>query len=218
MLTEEELDLVTIEVATTDLDEDTFIQETPWGVPIVYYMIDTILIGQGILEPLHFPKKGFELFFGKRSEEELFERALQNTVNIFRIKGKTLAEYYRELEVDPVNVKERKIIRVLAEAMERTEIKNQPLCITGKVGIRSAVGALSKKVLRKMCRKFGAKGLIIGICNNDFALVFQDLPENMPKLKRLMQPYEMFLEGSGDIQKKVILQYQLERDTLTRLQ
>ena len=85
MLTEKELDLVTMELETVNLDSDVYRQNTKWGIAIVYYMLDLMLIEQGIIEPLHFPKDGFDSYLGKWSREELFEKVLDNTVNIFKL-------------------------------------------------------------------------------------------------------------------------------------
>lgn len=207
MLTEQELDLVTVELETVNLDSDLYRQKTKWGIEIVYYMLDLILIERGIIKPLHFYEDDFNSYFGERNREELFERALDNTVNIFQIRGMPFAEYLKTMERDPINADRRMVIRALTDKMESLDKRYQPLCITGTRGIRAAVGAFSTKVLTQTCRKFGMNRLIIGICNNDFALVFQDLPENLTTLKRLMKPYEKFLTGSKTIRQKAILKY-----------
>lgn len=217
MLTEKELDLVTIELETVNLDVDTYRQETKWGVNVVYYMLDLMLIEQGIVEPLHFHNDDFDSYLSRWSREELFEKTLDNTVNIFEIRGKTLAEYFKEIERDPINADRYRVIRALADKMESLDKEHQPFCITGTLGIRAAVGAFSTKVLEQTCRRFGMDGLIIGVCNNDFALAYQNLPENLPTLKRLMKPYEKLLTGSKDIRAKAILKYDACKGTLDSL-
>lgn len=217
MLTEKELDLVTIELETVNLDADAYRQETKWGVNIVYYMLDLMLIERGIVEPLHFHNDDFDSYLGKWSRKELFEKTLDNTVNIFGIRGKPLAEYFKEIERDPINADRYRGIRALADKMESLDKEHQPFCIIGTLGIRAAVGAFSTKVLEQTCRRFGMDGLIIGVCNNDFALAYQDLPENLTTLKRLMKPYEKLLTGSKGIRGKVILKYDACKGTLDSL-
>lgn len=218
MLTEKELDLVTIELETVNLDLDVYRQETKWGVKIVYYMLDLMLIERGIIEPLHFYEDDFDSYFGKRNKEELFDRMLDNTVNIFQIRGMPFVEYLKIMEREPINADRRMVIRALIDKMESLDKEHQPLCITGTRGIRAAVGAFSTKVLEQTCRKFGMDRLIIGICNNDFAPAFQDLPENLTTLKRLMKPYEKFLTGLKAIRQKAILKYDVCKGTLDSLE
>lgn len=217
MLTEKELDLVTIELETVNLDSDVYRQKTKWGIEIVYYMLDLMLIERGIIEPLHFYEDDFDSYFGERNRKELFERVLDNTVNIFQIRGMSFAEYLKIMEREPINEDQRMVIRALIDKMESLDKEHQPFCITGTLGIRAAVGAFSTKVLEQTCRRFGMDGLIIGVCNNDFALAYQDLPENLTTLKRLMKPYEKLLTGSKDIRGKVILKYDAYKGTLDSL-
>lgn len=217
MLTEKELDLVTMELETVNLDSDVYRQNTKWGIAVVYYMLDLMLIEWGIIEPLHFPDDDFDSYLGKWSREELFEKVLDNTVNIFKIRGMPLAEYFTQMEHDPINADRCRVIRALIDRMESLDKEHQPFCITGTLGIRAAVGAFSTKVLKQTCRQFGMDRLIIGVCNNDFALVYQDLPENLPTLKRLMNPYGKLLTGSKDISKKVILKYDACKGTFDSL-
>lgn len=217
MLTEKELDLVTMELETVNLDVDTYRQETKWGVNVVYYMLDLMLIERGIVEPIHFHNADFDLYLSRWSREELFEKTLDNTVNIFEIRGKPLAEYFKEMEHDPINADRYRVIRALADKMESLDKEHQPFCITGTLGIRAAVGAFSTKVLEQTCRQFGMDRLIIGVYNNDFALAYQDLPENLLTLKQLMKPCEKFLTGSKGIRGKVLLKYDACKGTLDSL-
>lgn len=214
MLTEKELDLVTIELETVNLVSAVYRQETKWGVNVVYYMLDLILIDRGIVEPIHFHNDDFDSYLGRWSREELFEKTLDNTVNIFEIRGKPLAEYFKEMEHDSINADRYRVLRALADKMESLDKEHQPFCITGTLGIRAAVGAFSTKVLEQTSRQFGMDRLIIGVCNNDFALAYQDLPENLLTLKRLMKPYEKLLTGSKGIRGKVVLKYDACKGTL----
>lgn len=139
-------------------------------------------------------------------------------MNIFQIRGMPFAEYLKIMEREPINAERRMVIRALIDKMESLDKEHQPLCITGTRGIRAAVGAFSTRVLEQTCRKFGMDRLIIGICNNDFAPAFQDLPENLTTLKRLMKPYEKFLTGSKAIRQKAILKYDVCKGTLDSLE
>lgn len=214
MLSENELDLITIELETVGLDRAAHVYKTQWGIPVTFYMLDIGFADRGIVHPLYFHHSDFKRYLSGLDQEELFARALENTVKIFQITGKTLAEYFREMGKMPENTVRQILLHALAEKMQSVEKEHQPLCITGTLGIRGAVGALSLNVLQQTCCKFGMEKLLIGICNNDFALAFQDLPENLQTLQKIMEPYGKDLLGSKGIRQISILQYDSEKNEL----
>lgn len=208
MLKNSEVNFIMTELLTaTTLKKDIYRQQINGNLSIVYYVLDPIALEKGIFRQIYFSEKELHIFLGNWKKAELFKKALQNTVRIHQISCITFAEYLRNLGMESGNIGLYAITMAITDRIENIEKEHQPFSITGANRFKSAIGALSPMILKKICRQLNINSLIIGICNNDFALIFQNLPENIPTMKKLMKICQEFKLGGEPTSYKIILKY-----------
>lgn len=212
MLTDKELEVVMMELETADKGPEIYRFHTKYGLPVVYYMFDLQKLENLVFEPIYFYTEDVERL-GK-SEEELFQIVLQNTVTIMQTKIIPYSRYLAEFENKCHDIVRLELIKKIIEAMEQTEEKNRLWCLTG-IRERGASGIFCTEILKQFCEEHHFKQLLVGISNNDFAFLYRASSEELLyNMKILVSQVSHVIDEEDFIVQRKILIYDYETDTL----
>lgn len=214
VITDEELELVMMELETECLSPEVYRYSTEWGINVVYYIFDYEFMENLIFRPIYLNKTDI-CYFGL-TEKELFQKILKNTFIMSQPRIIPFPEYLRDLE----RVSENALIPIIRETikmMEGIQDKNKQLwCITNTIGERGAVGGFYKRLLRKFCMIHDCRYLLLGFNNNDYAFLSIKNESTVLAMKQLT-----LTNGIGSIRsdtekimQRRILIYDFGKDTL----
>ncbi len=213
MLKKNELALLTMELETADLSPEVYRYRTEYGVSVVYFMFDPELISKYVFEPVYLSPADVEC--EGMSEEDIFHAILESTVTIMHTEIIPFSEYFREFEEFCEDKDKLPIIRGIAKAMEDAEEESRVWCVTGSLRERCASGALYRPLLREFCETHKCSGVLIGLCDNDFAYLGKDNPRMASMMPSLVQGLKHIVEGAKELSDVKILRYSYETDTLS---
>ena len=213
MLKKNELALLTMELETADLSPEVYRYRTKYGVSVVYFMFDPELLSKYIFEPVYLSPEDVEC--EGMSEEDIFHAILESTVTIMHTEIIPFSEYIREFEEFCEDKDKLPIIRGIAKAMEDAEEESRIWCVTGSLRERCASGVLYRPLLRQFCEAHKCAGLLMGLCDNDFAYLGKDNPQMASMMPSLVQGLRHIVEGAKELLEVKILRYNYEADTLS---
>lgn len=212
MLTDGELELVMMELETDSISPEVYRYPTKYGLSVVYYMFNVQKLEKLVLEPVYFYTDDVESL-GK-SEAELFQIILHNTVAIMRTKIIPYSSYLAELGAKCHDAVRREFIARIVEAMEREKEEDRLWCLTSTIRERGTSGAFCTEILKQFCKEHHFKQLFIGISNNDFAFLYRASEEMLYNMQILVKQVGHVVNGEDKILHRKILLYDYEKDTL----
>ena len=212
MLTDKELELVMMELETESISPETYRYHTKYGFSVVYYMFNIQKLEKLVFEPVYFYTDDVECL-GK-SEEELFQIILRNTVVIMQTKIIPYSSYLAELGAKCHDVVRREFIARIVEAMERSKEEDRLWCLTSIIRERGASGVFCTEILKQFCKEHHFKQLFIGVSNNDFAFLYRASEEMLYNMQTLVKQVSHVVNGEDKILQRKILLYDYETDTL----
>jgi len=204
-MNEKELDFILMEFATKNLDEEVYRYQSPWGLPVVYYMLDFRKAFQGFFEPIYLCNDDVKSIACEG--DVLFNRILNNTMIIMRIGYMRFSDYLRELKPDCAEETGTRLMDDITKAMDGTEVERQILCITSSIRDRGAVGAFSTQLLRKICEEQKAEKILVGVGCHDYALVMRTTEENAHTMEWLIYRIGNIRQYQPEIEQRGIFQY-----------
>lgn len=212
MLTDKELKLVMMELETESISPEVYRYRTQYGLSVVYYMFNVQKLEKLVFEPIHFYTDDVECL-GK-SEEELFQIILRNTVAIMQTKIIPYSSYLAELGAECHDAVRREFIAKIVETMEREKEEDRLWCLTSTIRERGASGVFCTEILKQFCKEHHFKQLFIGVSNNDFAFLYRASEEMLYNMQILVKRVGHVVNGEDKIRQRKILLYDYETDTL----
>lgn len=213
MLKKNELSLLTMELETADLSPEVYRYRTQYGVSVVYFMFDPELLSKYIFEPVYLSPEDVEC--EGMSEDDIFHAILESTVTIMHTEIIPFSEYFREFEKWCEDKNKLPIIRGIAKAMEEAKEESRVWCVTGALRERCASGALYRPLLREFCEAQKCSGVLIGLCDNDFAYLGKEHPQMASMMPSLVHGLSHIVDGAKELPEVKILKYNYEADTLS---
>lgn len=211
-MSEKELDFVLMEFATKNLDENVYRYQSPWGLPVVYYMLDFRKAFQGLFEPIYLCDNDVKSIACK--EDVLFNRILKNTMVIMRIGYMRFSDYLRELKPDCAEEIGTRLIDGVSMAMDEADTERQILCITSSIRDRGSVGVFSTQLLQKICEEQKAEKILVGVGCHDYALVMRTTEKNARTMEWFIYYIGNVRQYQPEIEQRGIFQYDITKNTL----
>lgn len=215
MLTDKELEIVIMELETEGLSPEVYRYRTKYGLSVVYYMFDIQKLEKLVFEPIYFYTDDVECL-GK-SEEELFQIVLKNTVAIMQTNIISYAMYLEGFEGKCGDLVRLELIKRIIDAMGKVEEKNMLWCITSTIRERGATGCFHTPLLRRFCEEHHFKQALLGVSNNDFAFLSGVNEETFRSMQVLVSEVSHVIDEEDKIVQKVILIYDYDTDTLKNM-
>lgn len=212
MLTDKELELVMMELETESISPEAYRYRTEYGLSVVYYMFNIQKLEKLVFEPVYFYTDDVECL-GK-TEEELFQIILRNTMAIMQTKIIPYSSYLAELGAKCHDAVRREFITRIVETMERSKEEDRLWCLTSIIRERGASGVFCTEILKQFCKEHHFKQLFIGVSNNDFAFLYRASEETLYNMQILVKQVSHVVDGEDEILQRKILLYDCETDTL----
>lgn len=212
MLTDKELEIVIMELETKGLSPEVYRYRTKYGLSVVYYMFDIQKLEKLVFEPIYFHTDDVECL-GK-SEEELFQIVLKNTVAIMQTKIIPYSSYLAEFGARCHDAVRREFIARIVETMEESEEEDRLWCLTSTIRERGASGVFCTEIWKQFCEEHHFKRLLIGVSNNDFAFLYRAGEEMLYNMQILVTQVSHVVDGEAEISQRKILLYDYEMNAL----
>jgi len=177
-----ELDFILLELETEGLSAEVYRYHMKWDISLVYYMFDFQRLDEGMIIPVYLFNE--DVYMLEMSEDALFVKALENTVNILQTTFIPLHMYLQEMETECEEIF-IPIIQGLVKVMSKIRYDNWLWCVTNSIRGRGTSGVFYKPLLRTFCKRNNCERILIGVGNNDYALAAKVNSNTIPAIKEL---------------------------------